>query len=386
MDKKTETAPSSGSTGPSGADRGPGNPHSFEWLTDEMSASLDTVHRVDKEGFLYEMDCSYDYYGNPYITSLMEKFGVYDAGCSAFVTFNETGDSVLTARNYDYRHTDAAGGYTGLNVAIHCAPDGRYRSVAIADAYWLDSDNATFSAGVLDDGRTDTSMLVMLPYVCVDGINEKGLTVSILKLDVKEGESSVDQKDAGKISIGHSVLTRYILDGCATVDEAVAMAGDYNIKGVFGMDFHIFVTDSTGASAVLEWRYNKLCVTKVDAVSNFYSGFDDAEDYYKNGVLMENVVRLENSVKEYKYGFGHGYHRFTGIVSALERYIDFSREDRAAKMTGEQAMRILSVAAQDPGTEATSMTQYSAVYDSKTLSATVCMHQDYGSVFRITLD
>ena len=128
------------------------------------------------------------------------------------------------------------------------------------------------------------------------------------------------------------------------------------------------------------------CVTKVDAVSNFYCGFDDAEDYYKNGVLMENVVRLENSVKEYKYGFGHGYHRLTGIVSALERYIDFSREDRAAKMTGEQAMRILSVAAQDPGTEATSMTQYSAVYDSKTLSATVCMHQDYGSVFRITLD
>ena len=49
-------------------------------------------------------------------------------------------------------------------------------------------------------------------------------------------------------------------------------------------------------------------------------------------------------------------------------------------------MRILSVAAQDPGTEATSMTQYSAVYDSKSLSATVCMHQDDGSVFRITLD
>ena len=55
-------------------------------------------------------------------------------------------------------------------------------------------------------------------------------------------------------------------------------------------------------------------------------------------------------------------------------------------MTKSQAMHILSVAAQDPGTEATSMTQYSVVYDTKNCTAVVCMHQDYDSVYTITLD
>lgn len=366
-----------------------GNPHSADWLDDNMKSSLETLKRVDKEGVLYEMDCDYDYYNNEAILELLKQYGVYDAGCSAFVTWNDNGDGVLTARNYDYRHTTPAGEYTGLNVAIHCSPEGKYRSIGIADAYWLDPVTGTFCAGVLDDGKTDISNLVLLPYICMDGLNEKGVSVSILKLDIKEGESAVHQTEAGKINIGHSVLMRYILDSCATIDEAVEMAKRYNIQGAMGMDFHIFVTDSTGASVVLEWRNNTLKVTETNAVSNFYSGFDDADDYYKGGQLIENFVKLDNSVMTYHYGYGHGFHRFTGIVSALERYIDFTDPDYATKMTTrmtpEQAMRILSVAAQDPGTEATSMTQYSMIYDAKNLTAKVCLHQDYDIVYTITL-
>ena len=363
------------------------NPHEAEWLTDEMNASLETLERIDDDGYMYEMDCDYDDCNNPTLLKITEEYGIYDAGCSAFVTFNETGDSVLTARNYDYKHTTPEGEITGLNVAIHCSPEGKYRSIGIADAYWLDYEKGTFCSGVLDDETTDISLLALLPYVCMDGINEKGVSVSILKLDIKEGEEPVYiQKVEGKTTIGHSVLMRYILDSCASVGEAVALAEEYNIVGAFGMNFHIFVTDANGDSVVLEWRYGKMYVTDVNVVSNFYSGFDDAEDYYKNGVLVENVVRLDSTVKEYRYGFGHGYHRLTGIVSALERYIDFTEDEYITKMTKSQAMHILSVAAQDPGTEATSMTQYSVVYDTKNCSAVVCMHQDYDSVYTITLD
>lgn len=365
---------------------GSGNPHGAEWLTEDMSASLDTLERIDDRGALYEMDCDYDYYNSPVLFELLKEFGIYDAGCSAFATWNETGDSFLTARNYDYMHKTPGGEVTGLNVAIHCAPEGKYKSIGVADAFWLDAEGGTFIAGVLDDGRTDISPLALLPYICVDGMNEKGVTASILKLDIKPGESSVHQKEAGKQTIGHSVLLRYILDSCATVDEAVAMAGEYNIIGSFGMDFHIFVTDSDGRSVVLEWRYDTLYVTEVNAVSNFYSGFDDAEDYYKNGVLMENVVRLEGSVKEYRYGYGHGYHRLTGIVSAMERYIDFTLDEYRTLMSESEAMRILSVAAQDPGTEETSMTQYSALYDAEKGKVTLWVQQDYGTGYIFTLD
>ena len=37
-----------------------GNPHSADWLDDNMKSSLETLKRVDKEGVLYETDCDYD--------------------------------------------------------------------------------------------------------------------------------------------------------------------------------------------------------------------------------------------------------------------------------------------------------------------------------------
>lgn len=362
------------------------NPHAAAWLNGEMSAALDTLTRIDEAGMLYEMHCDYDYYGNPVFTTLLEKFGAYDAGCSAFATWNETGDSFLTARNYDYRHRDPDGAYTGLNVAVRCAPEGKYKSVGIADACWLSLAGGAYYAGVLDDGRTDTSLAVLLPYLCVDGINEKGVTVSILKLDVRDGEAAVDQQAPGKLTVAHSVLARYILDSCATVEEAIALAQAYNVRNTGGMDFHLFVTDATGASVVLEWRYQQLTVTDTNAVTNFYVGYDDAEDRYQDGVCTEKAITLGNTVREYHYGYGHGYHRFAGMVCALERYIDFTREDYVTRMTEAQAMRILSVAAQDPGTEATSMTQYSVIYNAQDASATVWLHQDYATAYRLTMD
>ncbi len=101
---------------------------------------------------------------------------------------------------------------------------------------------------------------------------------------------------------------------------------------------------------------------------------------------LKEAVRLDNTVREYHYGYGHGYHRLNGIVSALERYIDFSQENYITKMTQTQAMRILSVAAQDPSTEATSMTQYSVIYNAKDASATIWLHQDYDTAYNLVVE
>ena len=205
------------------AEAAPANPHAAEWLSPDVAASLDTLKRVDEDGVLYEMNCDYDYY-TPVFSAILTQFGAFDAGCSAFTTWNETGECFLTARNYDYRHYDPSGAYTGLNVALHCAPEGKYKSIGVADACWLALAGGEYYAGVLDDGATDTSLVAVLPYLCVDGLNEKGLSISILKLDIKDGETPVDQQESGKLTVVHSVLARYILDSCATVDEAVALA------------------------------------------------------------------------------------------------------------------------------------------------------------------
>ena len=70
----------------------------------------------------------------------------------------------------------------------------------------------------------------------------------------------------------------------------------------------------------------------------------------------------------------------------MERYLDFTQEGYMTKMTPAQAMKILSVAAQDPGTEATSMTQYSVIYNAQDASATVWLQQDYATSYSLTIE
>ena len=354
------------------------NPHDADWLDDGLSACIDSVTRLDEDGYLYKVDYTADYYGEE-VQKLLSSMGYMDAGCSAFITSDPEGN-VLTCRNYDYKHLDSDGQVTGLNVIVSCAPEHRYKSVGVADAYWLDAQNLTFVAGALDDGVTDISALALLPYACVDGMNEKGLTVSILKLDTKPEETLACQNEEGKPSVAHSVLLRWMLDGCSTVNEAVELAESVNMKAAIS-DMHLFVTDAEGHSAVLEWRYDELVVTETNAVTNFFVGFDDGEDVYKNGVLTEKLATSAGTIRDYHYGYGHGYHRFLQIVTGLDRYADPSDPQALSIMRENQAMDILRVAAQDPGTEATSMTQYSLIYNATDLTASLWLLQNYSTPY-----
>ena len=58
------------------------NPHIYLKDPKQIEA-VESIARVDEEGYLYHMDVDYDYYDLP--EAFMARF---DAGCSAFVTHN----------------------------------------------------------------------------------------------------------------------------------------------------------------------------------------------------------------------------------------------------------------------------------------------------------
>jgi len=128
--------------------------------------------------------------------------GPIDTGCSAFTTYNQDNDFMF-CRNYDYCHYDPSGVPTGINVVVTTKAENKLKSIAVCDAYWLDTKN--YYKGVLDDGKTDISNLVILPYMCVDGMNEAGVSVGLFALDTKEGESPTKQ-NTGKVQVVHSIL------------------------------------------------------------------------------------------------------------------------------------------------------------------------------------
>ena len=141
------------------------NPHVY--LSDKKQiAAVESLKRVDDEGYLYHMDCSYDYYSIP---EAFQK--VVDAGCSTFVSRNLEGE-ILFCRNYDYSHylnNDKSNPRTGINVIVEGNnPKAKYRSLGVADVYWLDFKNGTYAQGAADDGKSDLSPFIVTPFICME--------------------------------------------------------------------------------------------------------------------------------------------------------------------------------------------------------------------------
>ena len=327
--------------------------------------------RIDKEGKLYYMD----YYGN--YESFLIRFPVdmlkpvRNAACSCFSVSTPDG-SPLTGRNFDLPHFDDKKRLTGLNVVIRCAPASGYKSVAVADAADISFIGVPYYKGSLDNPKTDKRYLALLPYICMDGVNEKGLSVSVLALDTKSGEHPVYQENKGKESVIISVLLRKILDNCASVAEAVSFAGRFNLVNTFKHDFQLFVTDDAGSACVIDWRNDVMEATYTDIATNFYVSADDAEDSYMKGELKEKFVPPADCMG-YRFGYGHGYERFKTIMEMTGK----CRQNGRAIMGSGEAMDVLQVVSQDYTGELTSMTQYSVVYDNRERSMAICMYPDY---------
>ena len=127
------------------------------------AGSRGVLTRLDDKGYLYYMDYQKDYY-SPKVMNIMRKIGYIDPGCSVFFTHNVKGEPV-TCRNYDYPHriSKKDKSLTGLNVILHCKPEGKYESIAVADAVWCDENNPLLQRGGPDQEGFDPGLLDILP-------------------------------------------------------------------------------------------------------------------------------------------------------------------------------------------------------------------------------
>ena len=341
-----------------------------------IPAMAGKMQRIDSDGYLYFMDYTGDYYSTTVMDSL-KRVGYVDPGCSTFFTHNLDGEPI-TCRNYDIRHpvSEEDPTLTGLNVVLHCKPEGKYESIALADAIWCAPNDPLFRAGGPDREGFDSTLLDMLPYQCMDGINEKGLFVSIMRVNIKEGDQP------GRFGVAASMLVRYMLDDCADVEEAIAKVDTAIVTPEDWQECHVFVSDAQDHYALIESRNSVVSVIDTDVVTNFYLGYDDMEDYYRGGTLREEPVALvdKNGEPLYHFGYGHGYHRFVTIASQLARF----RKDGRTIMPESSALVILRSAVQSPYTEVTgtSMTQYSAIYNNAEKTVSIWPFQNYETEYR----
>ena len=317
------------------------NPHAY--LTDENQIkAVESIKRVDEDGYLYHMDARFDYYQIP------DAFKtIIDAGCSTFVAKNLDGD-ILFCRNYDFSHfyhNERKNGRTGINMIVEADnPSAKYRSIGVADVFWIDYQNGNIIRGVADDGKTDLSGFILAPHICMDGMNEQGLAISILALGVKADWKQIDKatydeklnvnksnlvlerqgeepdpywfkvqygsvcensadhkywiadmewiqtKKPGKPTYLHPIMMRLVLDNCANVDEALQFMDNCNVKGVMpGADYHIMAADKTGKSRLVEWIDGEMIATDINHATNHYVAKQD--HFFPLGCGRDEIIK-----------------------------------------------------------------------------------------------
>ena len=261
---------------------------------------------------------SFDMWMTQNLTHGVPTGEVPDTGCASFSVTDPSGDH-LFGRNYDMP-VDAD------SMIIRCYPGDGYASIGIVDMMHINLGRGCDN-DIDDEGSR--SLLFAAPWCISDGINEKGLGVSLLEL---QNEHVVN--DTSKPDLLLYSAARVILDKCASVDEAVAILDRYDIYSPRSNSYHLFITDLSGESVILEWIDGELCVVKGNAVTNFL-------------LLPEGSDPDQRRTK-------------------IERSLD-----SADSMTSEEAMAVLELVNRQ--------TRWSAVYNLEKFSVDVCFNADYSN-------
>ena len=313
---------------------------------------------------LYRMDVKYDYslddvinYGikdnQTMIDAILKealpllpvKIKAPEFGCTAFTLTDVDGD-VHMGRNYDFRNNTSA-------MLVYCAPKDGYKSVAFAAL-----DNV--SANVPDESMKKKLASLTAPFICLDGMNEKGVCIAVLTLD-----SEPVHHNTGKPIVFTTLAIRLVLDRAATTEEAVELLRGYDMFASSGRDYHFYITDANGDGRVVEYdcesEARELVATPINAVTNFFA-------IYKEKVLPDQ----RNGI------YGHGRERYNAVLNVFEQ--------QEGNYTNATVWAALRAASQEPDPESvTSNTQWSIDYNNKKFTAEIVIRRNWNDVTRYDL-
>ena len=226
---------------------------SFQKLSDRDEAHRDgAVYQINFSGdyffdeFLSQGGASNDAELISFITQSITKgiipmhIKTSSIACSAFTADTQSGDRVF-GRNYDFSATNTAIVYTDPG-------EGRHASYSTIDLSFLglDADKDVETIG-------QKFLTLAAPYVPLDGINDAGVACGIFMSYQGEGKGTPTDTQTDRPDITSTTLLRLILDYADSVEDAVALAQQYDLHDSASSCFHYMVADSTGRSAILEW-------------------------------------------------------------------------------------------------------------------------------------
>ena len=248
----------------------------------ELEAGLSTVRYEGDYGFdtfLEQGGAGSDTDVAAYITSLLAQEIYMEGapfGCSTLSVKNR-GGKYLFGRNFDWNAC------RGLIVSAR--PENGYASVSTVNMDFI-------RAGGLDLSELpDQMQAVVSLYAPLDGMNEKGLAVSV---NMIQDSASIDQ-DTEKPDLTTTTAIRLLLDKAANVEEALELLRQYDFHSSMGMMVHLALADADGRSVAVEYVDHEMIVTKTPVVTNFYlasgekQGIGTAQSHTRYEILTQTL-------------------------------------------------------------------------------------------------
>ena len=290
----------------------------------------------------------------------------YDAGCSAFAAPDKSTGNFLMGRNFDFNHRDKDANRIDIPViVVHTAPQGGKKSVSFVDGNFVN-----YKKGFYTETGNDLSMLMALPYLLLDGINEEGFAISVLKLD---GKPTRQTKSSQK-TIFTTVAMRMLLDRASTVKEATAMLKQYNMcMDTDTASYHFFMADATGDYAIVEY-------TGKDVNINHPQNMEVLRDNDTLRCVTNFYVSPTMLETEFGGYSSHGRDRYNNLRAGLRKY--------NYNVTPSQALELLKIVAQGPNDDksSTGFTQWSEVYNLTKRRLTLNLTREWDKTFEFGIE
>lgn len=216
-------------------------------------------------------------------------------GCSTLAVKSPEGEA-LFGRNFDWENCEAmivlSNPPRGAVSPPHGGSAERYASISTVNMNFIRSGYREGYGQLPEHVRT-----LLALYALLDGMNEKGLGVSVNMIQ----DSAAINQDTGKPDVTTTTAIRLLLDQAASVDEALALLKQYDMHSSMGMMVHFALADRSGRSVVVEYINNEMVVTDTPVVTNFYlaegekQGIGTAQSHTRYEILM-NVLSEHNAI------------------------------------------------------------------------------------------
>lgn len=256
-----------------------------------------------------------------------------DFHCSSFICHNDRGE-VIFGRNFDYSYAPS--------LVVKTSPSTGYSAIAVSDMNFAGFDKQNLPKR---DGISLESIgMLSAPYLAIDGMNEKGVAVSIMSVPIADAPII-----EGAPWINTNTLVRMVIDKAASVDEAVELISRYNIWWN-GDCCHFLIGDASGDSAVIEYQDGRMHVVRSD------TGYQISTNFLQYGDKKT----------------GNGVGRYQKIEDALENGNGVLTDSAALELLGDVGVY--------------GRTQWSVVYNLTTGDVTLMPNLDFDKVEHFSLE